>query len=190
MRVWLEQREWLLCSAASAGGVIAKLYTAGVVYFVINGAPTFNGTALTGQTGSYWLEWDIEFRKPTDNQVARVEAAIASDVQITSIASITSGNPLQFTISSATAGGAVYGAEQVLNAYPTADLAASSGDTFLEGVPMYLGANLTTTGQYYVYNSLFDAINATTAHRVLATATTAAVSVPLATLFPIRQLTP
>jgi len=187
----LMQEDWLLVCAANAGGILARMYTAGIVYFTIDGSPTNqSGTALTGQTGTFWLEWDIEFRKPCDNSIARIEAYIFNDIKVTSVVT-TVGNPVQFTLSSVAAGGAVYANKQVMIIYPENDLVASTHNVNLANCPMYLGANTAAAGQYYLYTTLFDAVNATTANRILTvTEDATAQSQDVGVIFPATTLTP
>lgn len=179
---------WLKCAASNVGGVISSLFTAGIVYVVMDGAITNNtGTALTGQVGELWLDWDIEFRGETDNVVARTLSQVVNDLTISSVTDIASGSALQFTLNTEH-GNATYLGNDVLVVYPGEDF-AGTGFSFAENAPMYL--RRTQADLFYLaYTTLYDAVNATSGRSILVTggSPSTAVTVDVATVQPMPQL--
>jgi hypothetical protein len=137
---------------------------------------------LVGQVGSFWFEWDIEFRGPTDNQVARTLAAIVDDIELSSVVNPTIGTPIQFVFSSTTSGAeANYTGPNLVVAYIETDL-SSGGPTFSRTLPIYLGGDNTAPGSpYFAYTSLFDAVQGTAARRIVTTAVIATPAVSAVT---------
>lgn len=180
---------WLKCSASNVAGIISSLFSAGIVYFIMDGAVTNNtGAALTGQVGELWLDWDIDFRGETDNVIARSLSQVVNDLTISSVAGIASGASLQFTLNTES-GSTNYLGNDVLVIYPGADF-SGTGFSFAENAPMYL--RRTGTNLYFLaYNTLYDAVNATTGRTV--TNSSGSVSTPVtvdvATVQPMPQLT-
>lgn len=175
--------EWLSCCPANAGGIVAKLYCAGIVYVVALNTPTGTDgtTVLDSSLGKLYLDWEIDFRGETINDVALAFAAATEDVNIRSVASVASGDPLQYTIGNSTNN--MIGAD-VLVVYPSNDF-QGTGFANAENMPMFLQYQVTTQ-TYNQFTTLSDAFNGTNA--IEATGTTTAVSVAAGTVIPMTQL--
>lgn len=181
---------WLLCSPTNVAGVISRLTTAGIAWVAIEGLPTnSSATALTGQPGYLTLEYDIEFRGPTDNALGRSIAEAVNQLDLTSATGITATNPLQLTFGPVGNTAAYYTGPELGVCFLSADMTTVTSGTLLgKNQPLFL-AKFGTNNYYYAYTTIADAILGDTAHAILASVTTTAnVVVPVSAFIPLGQI--
>lgn len=149
--------EWLSCCGGDAGGIVSKLYTAGIIYGCIGSAPTGSDgtTALLGATGKLFLDWEIEFRNETNNEVARAFSAATAGADLYLTAGVTVGNPLTAQFQDSTHADAVTFGDIVV-AYLSGDF-VGTGYSFADNQPVWLRG--IGSQQYAIHKSLYDAVH-------------------------------
>jgi len=150
--------EWLSCCGGDAGGIVSKLYTAGIVFGCMSNKVTGSdgSTALTGTTGKLFLDWDITFRGDANNEVARAFSATAAGAGLQVHAAVTSGNPLSANFFDSTFSDIItFG--NIVVAYPDGDV-TGTGFSFADNAPLWL-RNTGANQLYTFHTSLYDAIH-------------------------------
>jgi len=182
--------EWLVCSQTNFSGLISRLSSAGTVYGAVLGQcqNQSSGAALTGQTGQFWLEYDLEFRGNNDDEIARQFSQVFQNLVLQSQTGVGIGSALQFVFRDATTGSLVIpGNEVIVVQLTTALTTVAAGIVIGKNALVYL-AKSATLGIYVAFATLADALHET-ANQMLATvATIATVSQPVAFIMPITNV--
>ncbi len=179
---------WLSSTSSTAAGLLARLNTAGICWIAIEGLPTnSSGTALTSSPGFLTLDYEIEFRGPTDNPLARTVAEVVNQLELRSLTGVTAGSALQFEFFNNGATSLLLGGELAMVTLG-ADLTTVAGGTVMaRNQPIFL-AKVGTNAYYNAYFSLFDAVAQNTNVLTAAVTTTANVAVDVSSYVPLANL--
>jgi len=182
--------DWLVCSQTNFSGLVSRLSSAGNVQAAVLGLcqNQSSGDSLVGQTGQFWLEYDIDFRGNNDDAIARAFNQVYANLTLQSATTVTAGNPLNFSFRDATTGAAIEPGNEVIVVQLTTSLTTVAGGTVIgRNALVYLGLN-SSTNFYNAYTTLADAIHQTSAGVINAAVTTTAnIPAPVAFIMPISN---